>query len=221
MTLRYSILYHLRFRFLIFFEFLLAVYKCFAVSLSVSLCASKNLIQGLQHFIGACCLVFQTLAHPLDSCNARQTHFARNSIYFSFHSQSFCYVNRLRETDTATDANGWCRPSFPLLSPSLSLYFFLRVKSVPGEGEAYCSFGSSLFADYNDATYCFYYTLICVRCWSEFNVGFPQSTYTKLEYHKWTTERILCIFVSQFYRIKADWAVSIKLIVIALFRNWK
>jgi len=196
------------------------VYKCFAVSLSVSLCASKNLIQGLQHFIGACCLVFQTLAHPL----IRATHGKRilhaiQSIFLFipnlFVMWTVCgrRIRRLMRMDDVAQVF-----HFSLLH---SLLFFFASQICAGRRWSVLHFGSSLFADYNDATYCFYYTLLCVRCWSDFNVGFPQSTYTKLEYHKWTTERILCIFVSQFYRIKADWAVSIKLIVIALFRNWK
>lgn len=48
------------------------------------------------------------------------THFARNSIYFSFHVESFCSVS---------DANRWCRMSFP----TFLLLFFpcLKPKHVP------------------------------------------------------------------------------------------
>jgi len=70
MAPRYTILYHSRFRLLIFLN---SFWKCINASLFRYLfpfCASKNLIQGLQHFIGACCLVFQTFARPL----IRATH---------------------------------------------------------------------------------------------------------------------------------------------------
>lgn len=57
--------------------------------------------------------------------HARRTHFARNSIYFSFHSESFCYEAGLRETTIQSNRCEW-----------MSLKFFPLSAEGEGEGDA-------------------------------------------------------------------------------------